>query len=109
MKIKRIFSLLLSVVMIFSMVNVSVFADETEVITDSITVNVSIVQNGQFVSGKDDTKLAYIPVTVKDINNDGYDIDDALYAAHELYYDNGAAKGYASIGEGTSKFITTLW
>ena len=109
MKIKRIFSLLLSVVMIFSMVNVSVFADETEVITDSITVNVSIVQNGQFVSGKDDTKLAYIPVTVKDINNDGYDIDDALYAAHELYYDNGAAKGYASIGEGTSKFIKTLW
>ncbi len=84
MKQKRLISLLLTLCMILSMVTTSAFADTT----DSITVNVSIAQNGQFVTGTNETKIAHTPITVTDRNEDGnYDIDEVLYSAHELYYD----------------------
>ena len=106
MKTKRFLSLLLSIVIILSVANVSVFADAT----DGITVNVSIAQNGKFVSGKDDTKLAYTPITVTDANNNGsYDIDDVLYAAHELYFDGGAVNGYASAETAYGLSLAKLW
>ena len=106
MKTKRFLSLLLSIVIILSVANVSVFADAT----DGITVNVSIAQNGKFVSGKDDTKLAYTPITVTDANKNGsYDIDDVLYAAHELYFDGGAVNGYASAETAHGLSLAKLW
>ncbi len=92
--------------MILSMVTTSVFADTT----DSITVNVSIVQNGQFVSGTNEAKIAHTPITVTDRNEDGsYDIDEVLYSAHELYYDGGSESGYASEVTPYGLSLTKLW
>lgn len=103
MKQKRFMSILLTLSMIFSMALPTVFADNS----DSITVNVSIVQNGQFVTGKNETMIAYTPITVTDRNEDGYDIDDVLYATHELYYDG--EDGYSSEMTDYGLSLTKLW
>lgn len=58
MKQKRFMSLLLTLCMILSIVTTSAFANTT----DSITVNVSIAQNGQFVTGTNETKIAHTPI-----------------------------------------------
>ena len=93
MKTKRILSFLLVLCMVLSTISVSAFAETI----NSITVNVSIVKGGQFATGQDGTKIAHTPITVTNINeNDFYDIDDVLYAVHELYYEGGAISGYAS-------------
>ena len=106
MKQKRCISFLLTLCMLLVMMQVSVFAAAT----DSITVNVSIAQNGAFVTGKEGTRLAYTPVTITDVNdNESYDIDDVLYATHELYYDEGAASGYASQNTGYGLSLNKLW
>lgn len=106
MKQKRFISFLLTLCMILSMVPATVLADTT----GNITVNVSIAQDGKFVSGKDSTKLAYIPITVTDVNeNDIYDIDDVLYATHQQYYDGGAENGYASENTEYGLSLRKLW
>lgn len=70
---------------------------------DTITVDVTISNAGEIV-------VPAKPVQVTDRNNDGkYDIDETLYAAHETFYEGGAAAGYASeTGEYGLK-LTTLW
>ena len=70
---------------------------------DDITVNVTISNAGTLVVTAKDVKVA-------DRNGDGkYDIDEALYAAHEACYDGGAAAGYASAKSDWGLSITTLW
>ena len=55
-------------------------------------------------------KIANDEVTVKDLNGDGkFTIDEALYAAHEAYYEGGAAKGYASEMTEYGLSLTKLW
>ena len=57
---------------------------------DDITVNVTITKAGE-------TKVSAQPVHVADKDGDGkYTIDEALFAAHEAYYEGGAAAGYES-------------
>ena len=49
-------------------------------------------------------------VTVKDRDNDGkLTIDEALYAAHEQFYNGGAAAGYASETTQFGLSLKTLW
>ena len=49
-------------------------------------------------------------VTVSDIDEDGaLTINDALYAAHELYYSQGAAGGYETATGDYGLMITKLW
>ncbi len=106
MKEKRIMSFMLAMCMVLSFVSNCVFAAET----DSITVNVSIVQNGQFVTGKNETKLACVPIIVTDRDGNGsYEIDEALYAAHEVYYEGGAENGYSSEATEYGLSLTKLW
>lgn len=106
MKQKRFMGLLLTLCMLFSLAPMSVFADTT----DSITVNVTIAKDGQFVTGTNETKIAQTPIAVTDINqNGGFDIDDVLYAAHEMYYNGGAENGYASASTEYGLSLTKLW
>ena len=106
MKQKRCIGFLLTLCILLGMMQVSVFADTT----DSITVNVSIAKDGDFVTGKDGTRIAYTPVTITDVNgNESYDIDDVLYATHELYYDEGAASGYSSQNTEYGLSLIKLW
>ena len=104
---KKLTSFLLTLCMILSIAPASVFADTTEF--NSINVNVTIAQNGQFVTGND-KKIAYIPIEVADRNKDDkYDIDEVLYATHEAYYEGGAASGYASAETDYGLSLAKLW
>lgn len=65
----------------------------------SIQVYVTLSNAGQVV-------VAQKAVTVTDYNgNGGFDVDDALYAAHRAAYPGGASNGYAS----AEVSITKLW
>ncbi len=62
------------------------------------------------VSDKGGIELSHAEVTAYDRNADGkIDIDEVLYAAHDEYYDGGAAAGYASADSEYGAYITKLW
>ena len=70
---------------------------------DEITVNVTISNAGTLVVTAKDVKVA-------DRNNDGkYDIDETLYAAHEAFYEGGAAAGYATKQSDWGLSLDKLW
>ncbi|MCC8111696.1 MAG: hypothetical protein LIO74_08945 [Ruminococcus sp.] len=71
---------------------------------DSVEVYVTIAdENGSLV-------LAQEAVTVTDIDGDGaLTINDALYTAHEEYYDGGAETGYLSVVSDYELSLDTLW
>lgn len=49
-------------------------------------------------------------IAVADRNQDGYvDVDEVLYAAHEEFYEGGAAEGYATASTVYGLSITKLW
>lgn len=79
---KKIISFALAVVLITACMSINAFAD------NSATVFVSIADKGRLV-------VAMEEVTVTDIDNDGVlTVNDALYAAHESAFPDGASKGY---------------
>ena len=56
------------------------------------------------------TVVAAEEVTVKDLDSDGkLTIDEALYAAHEQFYNGGAAAGYANVTTSYGLSLKTLW
>lgn len=68
-----------------------------------VTITVTIANAGQLV-------LAQQSVTVYDINDNGwFDVDDALYIAHEAAYPGGAEAGYGSAYSQYGLGITKLW
>ncbi len=97
-KMKKILSILLAVLMLFSVASTAAFAAETEA-----TVFVSVAN--------DELKLAYKAVKVTDTDRDGVlTINDALFCAHEQNYEGGAAEGYAALS--TPQYglsLTKLW
>lgn len=57
-----------------------------------------------------DTPLAAVPLTVTDIDKDGaLTINDALYCAHEDYYEGGASAGYAAKSTEYGLSLDKLW
>lgn len=80
---KKVFSLMLSLLLVFSCMSVSTFAKE-----DGVTVYVSVADKGKLVA-------AQVEVDVIDIDSDGaLTVNDALYALHEVAYEGGANAGY---------------
>ncbi|MCD7793155.1 MAG: hypothetical protein LUG92_07065, partial [Oscillospiraceae bacterium] len=72
---------------------------------NAITVYVTISQYGEIVNDKNGDPVALAPVELS--GADAYTIDDALSAAHELYYDG--TDGFAS-SEGYYGFsLDMLW
>lgn len=68
-----------------------------------VDVYVTISKTGNVV-------MAEKKVTVSDRNNNGFfDVDDALYAAHEAGFTGGAAAGYASAETQWGLGIAKLW
>ena len=82
--------------------------ERLEAVKDEATANpvdiyVSIADKGNMV-------LFQQSVTVTDVNNNGwFDVDDALYAAHEAYYEGGATAGYQSYSSQWGMSIGMLW
>lgn len=98
---KKIIAVLLSVLLVLSVGMLFVSADDAE---NSVDVHVTIVNE------KSEFAVAYKTVTVTDIDNDSVlTVNDALYAAHEQFYEGGAAAGY---GTETTKWglsLMKLW
>ena len=70
---------------------------------DTIKVDVTICNAGEIA-------VPAKQVMVTDRNSDGkFDIDETLYAAHEAYYEGGAASGYASEKTDLGLSLKTLW
>lgn len=96
---KRLFSWLLVLTMLLGMFPVSAIA------ADSITVYVSVVQNGEFVTGKDSKTIAYVPVTV---STHEPTIGDAFTVLHETYCESGLS-GYETTQMSWGASVTKFW
>ena len=98
---KKIIAVLLSVLLVLSVGMLFVSADDA---TNSVDVHVTIVDE------KSEFAVAYETVTVTDIDNDeALTVNDALYAAHEQFYDGGAAAGYATETTKWGLSLMKLW
>ena len=107
---RKILCLFLTLLMLISLLPAAALADGEPQPADDITVYVSISDSGSFVKDKEGKDVACVPVTVSDRNSDGVlDVDEALYAAHELLYDGGAAAGYASYTGDYGLSLGKLW
>lgn len=70
---------------------------------DTITVNVTLSNAGTLT-------VPAKPVQVSDRNEDGkFDLDEALYAAHEAYFEGGAESGYHSALSDYGLSLYRLW
>ena len=70
---------------------------------DPIEVNVTIFDKGTLV-------VPNKTITVTDLDYSGdFNVDEVLFAAHEEFYEGGAAAGYASSDLGYGLSITKLW
>ncbi len=62
------------------------------------------------IANKGNVTVFQQKITVTDINNNGmFDVDDALYIAHENYFEGGAAAGYGSSYGQYGLGLTKLW
>ena len=62
------------------------------------------------ISSQGIIKLAQEKIKVKDIDDDGkLTVNDALYVAHENYYEGGAAAGYSSTFSAYGLSLNKLW
>lgn len=105
MKSKRIFSLLLSLVMIFSMAAASVPAQAAP--APDAVVYMTVSNQGLLASDNDGNAMANREVTVKDIDKDGkLTYDEALAAAHKAY---NSENGYAAFTDNGYTGVTKLW
>ena len=101
-----------------------IFSDENETVEEDFqsdatgtatpaadaTVHMTISVAGVLAAAKDGTAMAQRDVTVKDLNSDGIlTYDEALSAAHDEYYEGGAAAGYASADSQYGLSLTKLW
>lgn len=74
-----------------------------EATKDPVQIYVTIADRGNAV-------VAQKSVTVTDQNKNGiFDVDDALYAAHEAFFEGGAAAGYSSYTSQYGLSIGKLW
>ena len=105
MKMKKILSLLLALVMISGICSLSVFADNADV--NGISAYITMSVNGKIVEGKDGELVAEKPVLLT--GGESYTLDDLFKTAHDLYYDGGSEAGYSSYMGGWGLSVGKLW
>ena len=96
MKHRKAIAFVLTLAMLFSIVPVAAWADDS---SDTTTAYVTIVDQGEIV-------MAHQKVTV---TTGSAIIDDFLKQAHEDSYEGGASAGYASAEGSYGLSITKLW
>ncbi|MBQ9247970.1 MAG: hypothetical protein IJ171_05220, partial [Ruminococcus sp.] len=98
---KKIVALILSVLLVLSVSMLFVSAEEAK---NSVDVHVTIIDE------KSAFAVAYKTVTVTDIDNDkALTVNDALYAAHEQFYEGGAAACFATETSQWGLSLKKLW
>ena len=99
-KNKKLLSITLAILMLFSCTSLVSFADESSL---SASVFVTVSNKGELVAAQE-------KVTVSDVDNDGaLTVNDALYAVHEAKYEGGAANGYNSYYGDYGYSLGKLW
>lgn len=97
---KKLLVSVLSVLAVSAACTVTAFAEEA----DSVNVYVTIAD------AQGNIAIAGESIDVTDADGDGaFTINDALYIAHEVYYDGGAAVGYASAYGDYGLSLNKLW
>ncbi len=103
MKHRKAIAFMLMLAMLFSMMPIAAWANASSTQADSITAYVTIADEGNLV-------VKHEAIAVTDRNGNGYtDIDDALYAAHEVKYTGDANAGYETAVGSYGLYITNLW
>ncbi len=98
----RVTALILTFLMTLVFIPTFSYADEAE----GITVYLTVSNQGVLAQASDGSVMVQKPVTVTDIDGDGaYTYDEALVAAHDAYFEGGAAAGY----DPGSGFVKKLW
>ncbi len=105
MKTKRIFALLLSLIMLLGVCNVSVLADETEV--NTIKTYITVSKYGEIINNTSGNAIASAEIELSD--KSVYTLDDVFKAAHDLYYDGGSNAGYNTATGDFGLYITKFW
>lgn len=99
---KRGLSILLCALMLLSTLHFTVYAD-----TNEITTYITISVHGNIVNDKNGDPVAEAPVVLT--GKDSYTLDDAFIAAHDAYYEGGAAAGYATADSQWGLSVTKVW
>ena len=102
MKKFRGLSVILCIAMILSALNITVMAEEK-----TITAYITVSKYGEIVKDKNGDFVALAELTLT--GKESYTLDDAFYAAHEKYYDGGAAAGYAAADSEWGLSVTKVW
>ena len=103
MKIKKILSLLLSVVMILSLAPVASFANDA----NAITAYVNVSKYGEVLNDKANNAMAYIPIELS--GKESYNLNDVFTELHNICYEGGSEEGYACANGDYGLFITKFW
>ncbi len=74
---------------------------------EGITAFITISVNGDIVTDKNGSFVAEAPIVLT--GKESYTLDDAFSAAHELYYEGGAAAGYATADSEWGLSVTKVW
>lgn len=100
---KKVFAIMMALVLVLSVSVLMIGAADPQ---DSLSATVYVT-----VSDKDGKlAVAYEPVTVTDIDGDNtLTVNDTLYAAHEKFYEGGAAAGYATENTKWGLSLMKLW
>ncbi len=96
---KNFTAILLLLTMLVSILPVGAMA------SDSITAYVTVVQNGEFTTGKNNEPMAYVPVT---LDSQSPTIDKAFTALHDTYYADGLA-GYEKTNMEWGTSVIKFW
>ena len=73
-------------------------------------VTLTVNNKGVLAKAKDDSAMVEKSVTVTDLNEDGkLTYDEALVAAHDAYFEGGAAAGYATAPSKYGAEVKMLW
>lgn len=97
---KKILVLTITMLMLFSTVGITAFAQDSDQINVYITIS---DKDGKLV-------LTQEKITVTDVDEDNVlTINDALYNAHEAKYDGGAKAGYEFVNSAYGISLNRLW
>ncbi len=98
-QMKKTIAILISVLLLAVTLSSFVFA-ENEPVKAFVTIS----------NGKGEIVVAYAEVEVTDADNDGQiTVCDALFTAHEKYYQGGAEAGFAAINSEYGLSLSKLW
>ena len=105
----KVTAILLALMMAVVFMPTFAFAADGDGDAAGITVYMTVSDEGVLAKAKDGSAMAWQPVTVSDADCDGtITYHEALIAAHEQYFEGGAA-GYEADFSYGSAWVTKMW